>query len=409
MSLLLKALAQIGSRAPADISLSTVDEFAAPQVRADDDVTTGPAEVKKTLSDNRALGSVRPNESAEEQPTEKTTAQPAVICLDSATSLAAEFSSAIPSRSEVARPSSTIISEADAFGKLPAIDSTLQLLSDLCQAIDADVAHPALLLPVQVPAPSAPHEPVPAPAPRVVVVKSPPTIHVPNVSIRDEYRVLVESIANRLPLTNHATLLFVDGGQVQTDLAWLWVFAACVLKRFSIGKSDTNAPPHGADIQEREMRISSAKVLIVEAAGAECGIASALGLNVEVGLSEVLQGTTPLLTAIQETFHPQIRYLATGSNSLKPSQSAEVAKIWTSLSSDFDLLLVAGGPLSDVSVEASMAAPSAAEIFLPLATGVILCVELDGTPVATCHNSRTHLEAIGANLLGCVVRGDIAA
>ena len=53
--------------------------------------------------------------------------------------------------------------------------------------------------------------------------------------------------------------------------------------------------------------------------------------------------------------------------------------------------------------------PSAAEMFLPLAGGVILCVELDGTPVAACRKSKAVLESNGVNLLGCIVHGDTAA
>ena len=330
---------------------------------------------------------------APEPPIADISAKSAVILLDSMTSLAAEFSTAVPAQTEEARPSSTIISEAAAFQILPAIDLTLDQLYDLCQAIDADVAQPAIALPVPIPpvAP-APVQPSPPPPPQVVVVKSPPVVLVPTVKVRDEYRVLKESISARLTLTKHATLVFVDGGRAQTDYSWLWAFAASVLN----GSSNANATAVG-------------KVLIVDAAGPESGVASALGLDVGSGLSDVLKGTNPLQTAIQETLHPQIHFLPQGTDPLRAEHAAALAKLWAGLSRDFDLLLIAGGPLSDHSDEKSSGLPAVAEMFLPLADGVILCIELNGTPVAACRNSKALLESNGVNLLGCVVHGDTAA
>jgi Mrp family chromosome partitioning ATPase len=116
-----------------------------------------------------------------------------------------------------------------------------------------------------------------------------------------------------------------------------------------------------------------------------------------------------LQAAIQETFHPHIRFLARGIDSLRADQAASLAKLWAGLSQDFDLLLVASGPLSDRSIDESIALPTAAEMFLPLAGGVVLCVELDGTPVEVCRKSKTILESNGVNLLGCIVHGDTAA
>jgi hypothetical protein len=364
MSLLLKALAQINSRAPADGESVADNAPAAPEIVADK-IETAPA---------------------------------AVISLDSTTSLATEFCSEIPVQSEEARPSSTVISEAAAFPVLSAIDLSLAKLVDLCQAIDADVAQAAVELPVPIPpAAPAPVQPLPPPPPvqpppQVVVVKSPPVVYVPTVRVRDEYRILKESISARLPLTQHATLVFVDGGHVQTDYSWLWAFAASVFN----GSSN-------------EIATTTGKVLIVDAAGSESGVASALGLDVGCGLSDVLNGTTSLPTAIQETFHPQIRFLPRGTDSIRADQAASLAKTWEGLSKDFDLLLVAGGPLSDRSVAESIALPSAVEMFLPLAGGVILCVELDGTPVELCRKSKTILESNSVNLLGCIVHGDTAA
>ena len=161
----------------------------------------------------------------------------------------------------------------------------------------------------------------------------------------------------------------------------------------------------------RRTRIATAvgKVLIVDAAGSDSGVASAFGLEVGIGLSDVLNGTTSLPTAIQETFHPQIRFLPRGTDSIRADQAAALAKLWAGLFQDFDLLLVAGGPLGDHSDENVSSIHLAVEMFLPLAGGVVLCVELDGTPVAACRKSKAVLESNGVNLLGCIVHGDTAA
>ena len=127
------------------------------------------------------------------------------------------------------------------------------------------------------------------------------------------------------------------------------------------------------------------------------------------GLSDVLKGTVSLRTAIQETYHPQIRFLARGSDKLRAEHATALERTWASVSKEFQLLLVAGGPLGEGSTEHSPRLPTAADLFLPLVNGAVLCVELDGTPVDCCRSSKTVLEANGANLLGCVVRGEIAA
>ena len=224
------------------------------------------------------------------------------------------------------------------------------------------------------------------------MVKSPPVVYVPTVKIRDEIRILKESISARLPLTKHTTLVFVDGGHAQTDYSWLWAFAASVLN----GSSNENSTAVG-------------KVLIADAAGSDSGVASAFGLEAGIGLSDVLRRATPLQAAIQETFHPHIRFLPRGIDSLRADQAASLARLWAGLSQDFDLLLVASGPLSGRSIDESIALPTAAEMFLPLASGVVLCVELDGTPVEVCRKSKTILESNGVNLLGYIVHGDTAA
>jgi Mrp family chromosome partitioning ATPase len=393
MSLLLQALAQINSRAPAASARMADEELASPDIVADKIEPAAADDLQPAAPHKPEVELKISTGEAPQQPIENISTPPPVILLDSMTSLAAEFSSEIPAQTEEARPSSAVISEAAAFQEWSAIDLTLEQLSDLCQAIDADVAQTAITLPVPIPpVVPAPVQPSPPPLPQVVVVKSPPVVLVPTVKVRDEIRILKESISARLPLAKHATLIFVDGGHAQTDYSWLWAFAASVLN----GSSTENAT-------------AVCKVLIVDAAGPESGVASALGLDVEIGLSDVLRGTTPLQTAIQETFHPQIRFLPRGTDSILADKAAALAKLWAGLSQDFDLLLVAVGPLGDGSADDSITSPAAAEVFLPLAGGVILCVELDSTPVAACRKSKTILESSGAKLLGCIVHGDSAA
>jgi hypothetical protein len=229
MSLLLKALAQIKSREPADNLLPSFEEQTAPNVLADPiEVSITDAE-KSSETKSSELGRSTSPQPVPSPAIEKETATPAVVSLESFTSLAAELGSEIPTRTEEVRSTRDVISEESAFQKLSAIDFTLEQLIDLCQAIDADVGHPALL-PIatlsgtQAPASPATAQPKPAePAavqpmpvvlPQVVLVKSPPAVYVPALEVREEYRILKDSIGARFPLTNHATLLFVDAGRV---------------------------------------------------------------------------------------------------------------------------------------------------------------------------------------------------
>ncbi|HMC11486.1 MAG TPA: hypothetical protein VKH44_09360 [Pirellulaceae bacterium] len=203
-------------------------------------------------------------------------------------------------------------------------------------------------------------------------------------------------------------MLFVDAGRVPADAGWLWALAASILNDFA-NQSDTapSRPDRLTDSAKQSQ--GPPKVLIVEAAGSESGIASALGLSGVSGLSEVLNGSVPLRAAIQETYHPQICFLARGSDRLRTEHATALESTWASVSKEFQLLLVAGGPLGQGSNENSPRMSTTADLFVPLANGAVLCVELDGTPIDCCRSSKADLEANGANLLGCVVRGEIAA
>jgi hypothetical protein len=423
MSLLLKALAQINSREPADNLLLSDEEPTAPNVLAE------PIEVSEAKSENSAatktpaLDQLTAPQPLPSPAIEKNTVTPAVISLDSFISLAAELGSEIPTRTEEVRSARGVISEESTFQKLSAIDFTLQRLSDLCKAIDADVSHPALL-PIatlcDTPAPTSPAvvqpkptertavQPLPVVLPQVVLVKSPPAVHVPILELCEEYRILKDSIAARFPLTNHATLLFVDAGRVPADSTWLWALAASILNDFE-KRSDTPTPRTDHLNDSAIQSPGPPKVLIVEAAGPESGIANALGLSAVNGLSDVLKGTVPLRAAIRETYHPQIRFLPRGSDKLQTEHATALESTWANVSKEFQLLLVAGGPLGESSIENSPRLPTVADLFFPLANGAVLCVELDGTPVDCCRSSKAVLEANGANLLGCIVRGEIAA
>src|SRR4029079_5344614 len=119
--------------------------------------------------------------------------------------------------------------------------------------------------------------------------------------VRDEFRILKESISVRVPLANHVTLLFVDGGSVPTDSAWLWAFAASILNDDSKQTPATIRSLPGSESSNLATTKPTPKVLIVEAAGAESGLADALGIDANAGLSDVIQGTFELQAAIQET------------------------------------------------------------------------------------------------------------
>jgi hypothetical protein len=149
------------------------------------------------------------------------------------------------------------------------------------------------------------------------------------------------------------------------------------------------------------------KVLIVEAAGPECSIARGMALQCASGLSDVLQDRATLAAAMTPTDHPRIQLLSRGTSAIGVGDRERLAKLWPDLQKQFDLILIAAGATTPTSRNSRDSA-SAAEAYLPLADGVILSVEIEGTPRNVAATSHQWLVAHGAKLVGCVVHGDAA-
>lgn len=222
----------------------------------------------------------------------------------------------------------------------------------------------------------APPEPSPLPAP-------------PKLPLREEYRELRDHLLTRFPLTKPATILVVDAGRITHDASWLAPLAASIIQYFS---ETANRTP---------------KVLIVEAVGPECSVARGMGLQCASGLADALQNRTTLAAAITPTEHPQIQLLARGNGPLGANDRERLAKLWPDLQQQFDLILIAAGTTESTTVN-SRQSNSVADFYLPLADGVILSVELEGTPRNVANVAHRRLAARGAKLIGCVVHGDAA-
>jgi hypothetical protein len=100
--------------------------------------------------------------------------------------------------------------------------------------------------------------------------------------------------------------------------------------------------------------------------------------------------------------------MSCGHESLAAARSAALAKLWECLQQEFDLIIVAAGPLHTRFAGEFSSLPSTAELFLPLADGAILNIELGGTPAAAGILAKRILSESGVNLIGCVVRGVFA-
>lgn len=249
-------------------------------------------------------------------------------------------------------------------------------------------ASPATVVPPPVAAtPIAPLPLVPARA-----ATTAPWSGTPAIKIRDEYRELRDHLLARFPLDEPSTLLAIDAGRVTNDAAWLVPFAACLLEALS---------------EEPTLRLDGpTKILLVEAAGSECGIARHLGLDCPLGLAEVLQEKIGLASAIQPTWHPQIELLGCGRGAIQARQSEQLRDVWSDLEKRYQVILVAAGPWEAVSQAAwRKTGMATAAAMLPLADAAVLCVELDGTPQGVAVETKQALERRGIRLLGCVVNG----
>jgi hypothetical protein len=220
-------------------------------------------------------------------------------------------------------------------------------------------------------------------------------------NIREEFREMRDHLLARYALPRGAVLLFVDAGRRTADAAWLFPLAASLLQHFA------DAMPKG------EAANRPPRALLVEAAGAGCGLANSLGLEAVAGLSDVLQSGASWKSAMLSTWHPQIALLGRGTEPLTAAHD-RLPGLFKDLSENFDVVLIAGGATPETTPNSSETAAddhrqSAATVLAHCASAAFLCVELDGTPQAIAVQAKRYLAASGVNLIGCVVQGDAAA
>jgi hypothetical protein len=221
-----------------------------------------------------------------------------------------------------------------------------------------------------------------------------------------EYRELRDHFLSRFPLERHMTLALVDAGRIVTDAAWLTPFAASLLEHLGGPRHDS---PTQQPMKLFHDQSALPTALLVEAAGADCGLARSFGVDARIGLSDILRGEADWKAALRPTVDPQIQLLSRGSGPVTAGQEAKLAPLWAELNANFDLLLVTTGPLHWERSPKEPSWGSAASIFLPLANAAIFCVELDGTPHPAAALAKRKLTQSSVNLLGCIVRGDAAA
>jgi hypothetical protein len=238
--------------------------------------------------------------------------------------------------------------------------------------------------------PTAPLAPLPAvfpPSPAPLSLQ--PSAAAAPLNIKPEFRELRDQLLARLNLAKCSTLLLIDAGRNVGDASWLLPLAASIIEKFSAGQNATRP-----------------QILLVEAAGSECGISQSQGLDVHLGLTHVLAGRTDAKSAIQSTPHPQIKLLGRGAEQFRCNDPRRLAKLWAELTTQFNLILVAAGPQSPTSQvdQAKKHVSDSVTAFFPLATAAILCIELNGTPQVAALDTKQLLDARGIQMLGCIVQ-----
>jgi len=250
-------------------------------------------------------------------------------------------------------------------------------------------SHPSPTTPLAVePSARAPIAPIAAisPPPSTPLSRMPPT---PPLNFRPEFRELRDQLLSRINIAKHPTLLLVDAGQNIGDSSWLLPLAASIIEKLNAANRD-----------------KLPQILLVEAAGSDCGIAQTLGLDAHLGLNHVLARRADWQTTVQSTPHPQIKLLGRGAGQLRSSDFNRLAKCWAELSLQFDLILVAAGPVYEphTADQIQNSSISSATIFFPLAAAAILCIELNGTSQAAAIEAKSLLDARGLQVLGCIVQ-----
>jgi hypothetical protein len=404
MSLLLKSLTRLDTR---PLSAPPEDTDTAQTLLVVASTTPSPYE-------DAAEHEVEPTE-ANFSPTDLATANPS---LEPEPATSPQPIAVLKSESQPAVPRANITTDPPTAKPSPASASS-QSLNQLERLLALELNQPeaAKSLP-----PQASFEPIPllpAPAPIEVQPVVRPIAPVPELTstialslallpapqplqLRQEFRELRDHLLTKFPLQQHSTLLFVDAGRTPTDASWLVPFAASLLDHLT-----TNRQPATSN-GSNEAQQQTPRILLIESAGPQSGIARSLGLETGPGLAEIARGELAWPGALQSTPYPNLQLLSAGEKTLSAAQFTALPNLWPDLKNHFDLILIAAGPIPHQSVESNSARPQSnpipATVFFPLADAAILSLELNATPRLAAENAKRTLTAAGLNLLGCVVR-----
>jgi hypothetical protein len=394
MSLLRKALSRVESQllAPAgqDLNSAPAEQLLVPQVAA--------AETSESASQYKTS-----EEPPSFEPSAVESAQLPVVPVPSEALFTADFETADETVSEIAWQ------RLDELQELVTTDLTNYDSVALTEsAVDiGGIDLPALLPSPPISAPLSPSPPSAAPAfeaekPTAAIFPA-STSHLLStqpLNLKPEFRELRDQLLSRLPLTQHPTVMFVDAGQTCSNVAWLLPIAAGMVEKAS-----------------SQISTADCKVLLVEAAGPSCGLSEVFGIDTHVGLTHVLNGRSQWQAAIQPTFYPNIKLLGAGAEPFRADHAQRLVSLWPELTRQFDVLLVAAGPIPQAQpsrrrnrrAKDGMASDAPAELFLPLSSAAVLCLELGATPAAAAKAAQQRLSARGIKVLGCIIRPMLSA
>ena len=140
------------------------------------------------------------------------------------------------------------------------------------------------------------------------------------------------------------------------------------------------------------------RVLALDADFRRSSLASLFGVEAHPGLADVLQGTEPIESAVQQTPVENLALIgAGGTGGIKPAEllsSKRAAAVFDSLRDQYDYVLVDTPPCFEV---------ADAGIVGQLADGVLMVIRMGKTPQPTVKQVVQTLRGSQINLIGCVL------
>jgi Mrp family chromosome partitioning ATPase len=192
--------------------------------------------------------------------------------------------------------------------------------------------------------------------------------HQPDHPVSEQYRTLAAEIARQLPGTQPRVLLFT-GAANGVGTSTVLLNLAMTLAR------------------------QDAKVTVVDAHTARPALAARLGLPDGPGLREVLAGQVPPAWCLQETAHPNLMVLPSGTSG-KRKDGVEASAILEALRERSDCVLLDAGPWSDTAPLADLASGSDA---------VYLVLKQDSATSPDVTALQEEILSETGRLRGCVI------